>query len=78
MERACWQGIDGHELIARLRNDERTNQTPIIVLTACAWNTERERAERTAGHVPELHSRVTGRQPPEAVDVTDSNAQPFF
>ena len=38
--------IDGHELIARLRNDERTNQTPIIVLTACAWTTERERAER--------------------------------
>jgi CheY-like chemotaxis protein len=38
--------IDGHELIARLRNDGRTNQTPIIVLTACAWTTERERAER--------------------------------
>ena len=38
--------IDGHELITRLRNDERTHRTPIIVLTACAWNTERERAER--------------------------------
>jgi len=40
--------IDGVELIARLRHDERTNHTPIIVLTACAWNTERERA-RQAG-----------------------------
>ena len=37
-------GMDGVELIARLRNDERTNHTPIIVLTACAWKTERERA----------------------------------
>jgi len=40
--------IDGVELIARLRHDERTNHTPIIVLTACAWNTERERT-RQAG-----------------------------
>lgn len=38
--------MDGVELIARLRHDERTHQTPIIVLTACAWNTDRERAER--------------------------------
>jgi CheY-like chemotaxis protein len=37
--------IDGVELIARLRHDYRTNQTPIIVLTACAWKAERERAE---------------------------------
>jgi two-component system cell cycle response regulator DivK len=37
--------MDGVELIARLRHDERTRRTPIIVLTACAWNTERERAE---------------------------------
>jgi CheY-like chemotaxis protein len=37
--------IDGVELIARLRHDERTNHTPIIVLTACAWKAERERAE---------------------------------
>lgn len=36
--------MDGVELIARLRHDERTNHTPIIVLTACAWKTERERA----------------------------------
>jgi CheY-like chemotaxis protein len=39
-------GTDGVELIVRLRRDERTSQAPIIVLTACAWNTERERAER--------------------------------
>jgi two-component system cell cycle response regulator DivK len=37
--------MDGVELIGRLRRDERTNRTPIIVLTACAWSAERERAE---------------------------------
>jgi CheY-like chemotaxis protein len=37
--------MDGVELIARLRRDERTHQPPIIALTACAWKTERERAE---------------------------------
>ncbi len=37
--------MDGVELIARLRRDERTSRTPIIVLTACAWTSERERAE---------------------------------
>lgn len=36
--------MDGVELTARLRQDERSNQTPIIVLTACAWQAERERA----------------------------------
>src|SRR5471032_1412527 len=29
--------MDGAELIARLRRDDRTHLTPIIVLTACAW-----------------------------------------
>jgi two-component system, OmpR family, response regulator RpaA len=38
--------MDGVELIARLRRDQRTNRTPIIVLTACSWSSERERAER--------------------------------
>ena len=38
--------MDGLELIQELRNDERVRRTPIIVLTACAWRSERERAER--------------------------------
>jgi len=37
--------IDGLELIAWLRRDTRTKNIPIVVLTACAWNTEREIAE---------------------------------
>jgi two-component system cell cycle response regulator DivK len=36
--------IDGFELITRLKNDQRTTHVPIVVLTACAWTTERERA----------------------------------
>jgi CheY-like chemotaxis protein len=36
---------DGLALIAQLRGNERTKATPIIVLTACAWQTERERCE---------------------------------
>jgi two-component system cell cycle response regulator DivK len=38
--------IDGIEFISRLRADPRTADVPIIVLTSCAWQTERERAER--------------------------------
>jgi len=38
--------MDGVELIARLRRDERVDRRPIIVLTACAWDAERERARR--------------------------------
>jgi len=37
--------IDGVELIGRLRHDERTNTTPIIVLTGCVQPTDRQRAE---------------------------------
>ena len=37
--------IDGIELIARLKRDERTKRIPLIVLTACAWKSDRERAE---------------------------------
>ncbi|MCU1386093.1 MAG: two-component response regulator [Acidobacteria bacterium] len=40
--------IDGIDLIAWLRRDRRTMNIPIVVLTACVWGTERERAE-TAG-----------------------------
>ena len=36
--------MDGVELIARLRRDERADRKPIIVLSACAWDAERERA----------------------------------
>jgi len=38
--------MDGLELIQELRSDDRVRRTPIIVLTACAWRSERERAER--------------------------------
>jgi two-component system, cell cycle response regulator DivK len=38
--------VDGIELIGRLRTDGRTRRTPIIVLTASALQTERERAQQ--------------------------------
>jgi CheY-like chemotaxis protein len=37
--------FDGVELVRRLRSDARTREKPIIVLTACAWQHERSRAE---------------------------------
>lgn len=37
--------VDGVELVSRLRGDDGTRHKPIIVLTACAWHRERERAE---------------------------------
>jgi len=40
--------IDGVELVARLKTDDRTRTTPVIVLTPCAWQSERDRA-RAAG-----------------------------
>ncbi len=40
--------MDGIEFIARLKRDERTKRIPVIVLTACAWKSDRERA-RQAG-----------------------------
>jgi len=36
---------DGLQLIARLRCDERTRHTPVIVLTACAFPYHQARAE---------------------------------
>lgn len=36
--------VDGIELIRALRQNERTRQKPIVVLTACAWPADRERA----------------------------------
>jgi two-component system, cell cycle response regulator DivK len=38
--------MDGIALVAALRADARTRKTPIIVLTACAWKTERVRAQQ--------------------------------
>ena len=37
--------MDGVELVSRLRHDDCTRATPIVVLTACAWPKDRERAE---------------------------------
>jgi two-component system cell cycle response regulator DivK len=37
--------VDGVELVSRLRGDDGTMHKPIIVLTACAWRRQRERAE---------------------------------
>ena len=37
-------GMDGVELISRLRRDAHSSRRPIIVLSACAWDAERERA----------------------------------
>jgi CheY-like chemotaxis protein len=39
-------GIDGHELTRRLRADERTRQTSVLVLTASAQERDRERSEQ--------------------------------
>jgi len=36
--------MDGIEFIGRLKTDGRTRSIPVVVLTACAWDAERERA----------------------------------
>jgi DNA-binding response OmpR family regulator len=36
--------VEGVELVRRLRNADATKQTPIIVLTACAFQADRQRA----------------------------------
>jgi two-component system cell cycle response regulator DivK len=38
--------MDGIEFIRRLHGQPATRDIPIVVLTACAWQTERERAEQ--------------------------------
>jgi two-component system cell cycle response regulator DivK len=37
--------MDGIEFITRLKGDERTKRIPVIVLTVCVWQSDRERAE---------------------------------
>jgi two-component system cell cycle response regulator DivK len=37
--------FDGIELVRRLRSPGRANGRPIIVLTACAWQSDRARAQ---------------------------------
>jgi len=37
--------MDGIEFIARLKRHERTKRIPVIVVTACAWKSDCERAE---------------------------------
>jgi DNA-binding response OmpR family regulator len=38
--------MDGMTLIERLKTDRKTRNVPLIVVTSCAWVTERARAER--------------------------------
>ena len=37
--------MDGVELVSRLRHDDCTRSTPVVVLTACTWPKDRARAE---------------------------------
>ena len=43
--------MDGVELVSRLRHSDCTRSIPIVVLTACAWPNDRERAEGAGGDV---------------------------
>ena len=36
--------LDGVEFVTRLKTDAQTKRTPVIVLTGCTWESERERA----------------------------------
>ena len=43
--------VDGVELVSRLRRDDGTMHKPIIVLSACVWRRDRDRAERAGCNV---------------------------
>jgi CheY-like chemotaxis protein len=43
--------LDALDMVARLKTDDRTKATPVIVLTACAWQSERDRANAAGGDV---------------------------
>jgi len=36
--------VDGIKFVVRLKRDKRTKHIPVIVLTVCAWQIERDRA----------------------------------
>jgi CheY-like chemotaxis protein len=38
--------MDGVDFIVQLKADERTKSIPVVVLTTCEWDAERERAEK--------------------------------
>lgn len=38
--------MDGIEFLTKLKADDRTKNIPIIVLTSCAWQSDRERATK--------------------------------
>jgi two-component system cell cycle response regulator DivK len=59
-------GIDGHTALARLRDDRRTADIPVVALTAFAMRQDRERA-REAGFDGYLEKPISVRHFPEQV-----------
>ncbi|MFW5472869.1 response regulator [Knoellia sp. CPCC 206450] len=59
-------GIDGHAALARLRDDRRTADIPVVALTAFAMKQDRERA-REAGFDGYLEKPISVRHLPEQV-----------
>ncbi len=59
-------GIDGHEALARLRNNQLTRNVPVIALTASAMPMDRERA-LAAGFDGFLEKPIIVREFPDQV-----------
>jgi two-component system cell cycle response regulator DivK len=59
-------GIDGHEALARLRNNQLTRNVPVIALTASAMPMDRERA-LAAGFDGFLEKPISVREFPDQV-----------